>query len=112
MKNKEDEEKNGKINRTKSISMKKKNMMRLGGVGLSLEAFANAKSTRNNYNPALISTLFISSTLSYFFSFCLNFRPSSFSNLGFFFYGFAPFFFLEVSGAFAGEWKCYIELEI
>lgn len=54
MKNKEDEEKNGKINRTKSISMKKKNMMRLGGVGLSLEAFANAKSIRNNYNPALI----------------------------------------------------------
>ncbi|CBI32264.3 unnamed protein product, partial [Vitis vinifera] len=29
-------------------------MRRLGGGGLSLEAFANAKSTTNNYNPALI----------------------------------------------------------
>ncbi|XP_022759711.1 rRNA-processing protein FYV7-like [Durio zibethinus] len=35
---------------------KKKNMNRLGGrgTGLSLQAFANAKSTTNHYNPALI----------------------------------------------------------
>ncbi|KAA3475045.1 stress response protein nst1-like [Gossypium australe] len=35
---------------------KKKNMNRLGGrgTGLSLQAFANAKSTSNHYNPALI----------------------------------------------------------
>ncbi|XP_052184444.1 rRNA-processing protein FYV7 [Diospyros lotus] len=34
----------------------KKNVMRLGGSGrgLSLEAFANAKTKNNNYNPALI----------------------------------------------------------
>uniref|UniRef100_A0A2P2JZ38 Stress response protein nst1-like n=1 Tax=Rhizophora mucronata TaxID=61149 RepID=A0A2P2JZ38_RHIMU len=29
-------------------------MMRLGGPGLSLEAFANAKSKSNHYNPALM----------------------------------------------------------
>ncbi|XP_021280304.1 rRNA-processing protein FYV7 [Herrania umbratica] len=39
----------------KRITMKKKkNMNRLGGTGLSLQAFANAKSTTNHYNPALI----------------------------------------------------------
>lgn len=32
----------------------KKNMQRLGGAGLSLEAFANAKSRNNAYNPALL----------------------------------------------------------
>ncbi|XP_038876713.1 uncharacterized protein LOC120069103 [Benincasa hispida] len=35
-------------------SKKHKNMKRLGGKGLSLEAFANAKSTTDYYNPALI----------------------------------------------------------
>lgn len=37
---------------------KKKNMQRLGGRGrggLSLEAFANAKTKSNTYNPAVIS---------------------------------------------------------
>ncbi|KAL2510584.1 rRNA processing [Abeliophyllum distichum] len=34
--------------------MMKKNMQRLGGAGLSLEAFANAKTRNNNYNPAII----------------------------------------------------------
>ena len=40
-----------------SIEKKKmnKNLMRLGGGGLSLEAFANAKTKSNHYNPALIS---------------------------------------------------------
>ena len=42
------------IKKHKEMMMKKKNMRRLGGGGLSLEAFANAKSTTNNYNPALI----------------------------------------------------------
>lgn len=38
-----------------SKSFKKRNKMRLGGGGgLSLEAFANAKSTNSNHNPALI----------------------------------------------------------
>lgn len=32
----------------------KKNIKRLGGGGLSLEAFANAKSKNNAYNPALL----------------------------------------------------------
>ncbi|KAI5680392.1 hypothetical protein M9H77_01619 [Catharanthus roseus] len=32
----------------------RKNLQRLGGRGLSLEAFANAKSRSSNYNPALI----------------------------------------------------------
>lgn len=36
------------------IKKKKKNMMRMGGGGLSLEAFANAKTKTNEYNPALI----------------------------------------------------------
>ncbi|RDX93667.1 hypothetical protein CR513_24033, partial [Mucuna pruriens] len=38
----------------KHIMMKKKNLSRLGGSGLSLDAFANAKSKNNHYNPALI----------------------------------------------------------
>ncbi|OMO77854.1 rRNA processing [Corchorus capsularis] len=38
----------------KPMSMKKNNMKRLGGSGLSLQAFANAKSTSSGYNPALI----------------------------------------------------------
>ncbi|KAL3517486.1 hypothetical protein ACH5RR_020075 [Cinchona calisaya] len=33
---------------------KKKNMKRLGGRGLSLQAFANAKSRTNDYNPSLV----------------------------------------------------------
>ncbi|GKU86742.1 hypothetical protein SLEP1_g1229 [Rubroshorea leprosula] len=33
---------------------KKKNIQRLGGAGLSLEAFAKAKSTNISHNPALI----------------------------------------------------------
>ncbi|XP_023547647.1 uncharacterized protein LOC111806525 [Cucurbita pepo subsp. pepo] len=44
-------------NRPKSAFMKNKkhkNMKRLGGKGLSLEAFANVKSTTDYYNPALI----------------------------------------------------------
>ncbi|XP_057474526.1 rRNA-processing protein FYV7 [Actinidia eriantha] len=45
-----------KINASRSIEKKKmkKNLMRLGGGGLSLEAFANAKTKSNHYNPALI----------------------------------------------------------
>ncbi|MFS8014414.1 hypothetical protein Hanom_Chr15g01344211 [Helianthus anomalus] len=34
--------------------MMKKNRSRLGGGGLSLQAFANAKSKNDGYNPALI----------------------------------------------------------
>ncbi|EEF41642.1 rRNA-processing protein FYV7 [Ricinus communis] len=52
-----DEGKNEKFNGTKSMDMKKKkkkNMMRLGGQGLSLEVFANAKSSSSHYNPAVI----------------------------------------------------------
>ncbi|GLT28553.1 hypothetical protein SLA2020_034770 [Shorea laevis] len=60
MKNRESEGKDNmektKPNGPKPIDMKKKkkNMHRLGGAGLSLEAFANAKSTNSHYNPALI----------------------------------------------------------
>lgn len=43
---------------------KMKNMQRLGGAGLSLEAFANAKSRNNAYNPALLS-MFLLSLLLY-----------------------------------------------
>ncbi|OWM78034.1 rRNA-processing protein FYV7 [Punica granatum] len=39
---------------TESMHQKKKNMKRLGGGGLSLEAFAGMKSNSNQYNPALI----------------------------------------------------------
>nr|AFK40286.1 unknown [Lotus japonicus] len=38
----------------KSQLKKKKNVSRLGGSGLSLAAFAKAKSRNNNYNPAII----------------------------------------------------------
>lgn len=34
---------------------KKKNIQRLGGTALSLEAFANAKSTNQHHNPAFKS---------------------------------------------------------
>lgn len=47
--------KSGSTHKTKTMKMKKKNMTRLGGGGLSLEAFANAKSKDNHYNPAIIS---------------------------------------------------------
>lgn len=54
-----DEEPHGRRDKSKSsvgsTHQKKKNMKRLGGGGLSLEAFANMKSNRNQYNPALIS---------------------------------------------------------
>ncbi|XP_010422492.1 PREDICTED: rRNA-processing protein FYV7-like [Camelina sativa] len=41
--------------RTKSAETKRrKNMKRLGGGGLSLQTFANMKSNKNGYNPALI----------------------------------------------------------
>ncbi|XP_059300946.1 rRNA-processing protein FYV7 [Lycium ferocissimum] len=42
--------------KAKSFKDKKKNMQRLGGGrgGLSLEAFANAKTKSNTYNPAII----------------------------------------------------------
>lgn len=39
----------------KKKKMMKKNLQRLGGKGLSLEAFANAKTRSNDYNPSLIS---------------------------------------------------------
>ncbi|KAJ0449876.1 hypothetical protein HanHA300_Chr15g0550251 [Helianthus annuus] len=39
----------------KNNRMMKKNRSRLGGGGLSLQAFANAKSKNDGYNPALIS---------------------------------------------------------
>ncbi|XP_019188592.1 PREDICTED: rRNA-processing protein FYV7 [Ipomoea nil] len=38
----------------KKKKMMKKNLQRLGGKGLSLEAFANAKTRSNDYNPSLI----------------------------------------------------------
>lgn len=56
-------------------SNKKKNIQRLGGsTGLSLEAFANAKSRNNAYNPALLSMfLFFSSIFVFFPYFMFNF---------------------------------------
>ncbi|XP_021730924.1 nucleolar protein 58-like [Chenopodium quinoa] len=46
---------NNKMNNNNNSKIKmKKNMQRLGGTGLSLEAFANAKSRQNSYNPALL----------------------------------------------------------
>ncbi|XP_009769469.1 uncharacterized protein LOC107806786 [Nicotiana tabacum] len=46
---------NQKIKGSNSKKKMKKNMQRLGGRGgLSLEAFANAKTKSNNYNPAII----------------------------------------------------------
>jgi hypothetical protein len=70
-----DEQNRGKINGSDSIKMKSKNKKRLGGGGLSLEAFANAKSKGDFYNPALISKfLFIyfdkASIFFFFFGFC------------------------------------------
>ncbi|KAH7578414.1 hypothetical protein JRO89_XS01G0378700 [Xanthoceras sorbifolium] len=41
-----------KFDNINKFSKKKKNIQRLGGTGLSLEAFANAKSMNNHYNPA------------------------------------------------------------
>ncbi|KAK7396845.1 hypothetical protein VNO78_18006 [Psophocarpus tetragonolobus] len=41
-------------NKKKKHIMMKKNISRLGGGGLSLDAFASAKSNNNHYNPALI----------------------------------------------------------
>ncbi|GAV67284.1 rRNA_processing domain-containing protein [Cephalotus follicularis] len=52
--------KSEKIDGPKSVNMKnkyekkKKNLQRLGGGGLSLEVFANAKSTNSHYNPSSI----------------------------------------------------------
>ncbi|KAG4913661.1 hypothetical protein AAZX31_19G193800 [Glycine max] len=48
--------KNDKVrsDKQKQIMTKKKNISRLGGSGLSLDAFANAKSKNNLYNPAII----------------------------------------------------------
>ena len=57
-------------NRPKSAFMKNKkhkNMKRLGGKGLSLEAFANVKSTTDYYNPALISMILLNLGCVYFF---------------------------------------------
>jgi hypothetical protein len=45
---------------------KKRNISRLGGSGLSLNAFANAKSNNNQYNPALISMQIFSSFFIFF----------------------------------------------
>ncbi|XP_050235773.1 rRNA-processing protein FYV7 [Mercurialis annua] len=45
--------KNEKLKSSKSVNMKKKNMTRLGGRGLSLEVFANVKSTSSHHNPAI-----------------------------------------------------------
>lgn len=57
-----DEENRGKNNGSNSIKMNNNNNMkkkkRLGGGGLSLEAFANAKTKGDFYNPSLISTFF------------------------------------------------------
>ncbi|GMY16482.1 protein PXR1 isoform X1 [Fagus crenata] len=50
-----DEQNKGKINGSDSIKMKSKYKKRLRGGGLSLEAFANAKSRGDFYNPALLS---------------------------------------------------------
>ncbi|XP_021906786.1 uncharacterized protein LOC110821300 [Carica papaya] len=63
-----DGERNSRTNFSKSIRMKKKNIQRLGGGGLSLEAFANAKSTNSHYNPALLSKNF---DLFYLIPLCL-----------------------------------------
>ncbi|KAJ1412662.1 putative DNA ligase 1-like [Sesbania bispinosa] len=39
-----------KMIKKKQMMMKKKNFSRLGGSGLSLDVFANAKSKNNHYN--------------------------------------------------------------
>lgn len=51
-----------------NMNMKKK---RLGGGGLSLEAFANAKTKGDFYNPSLISTFFFSFILIKFVFFLI-----------------------------------------
>ncbi|RRT66426.1 hypothetical protein B296_00032940 [Ensete ventricosum] len=48
----------------------KRNEQRLGGKGLSLEAFANAKSRPSGYNPTLISKSPSSPLRHYFLRFC------------------------------------------
>lgn len=52
-----------------NMNMKKKK--RLGGGGLSLEAFANAKTKGDFYNPSLISTFFFSFILIKFVFFLI-----------------------------------------
>ncbi|GAB4829698.1 hypothetical protein Ancab_019350 [Ancistrocladus abbreviatus] len=47
-------EASGSIYRSNKFNKMKKNKRRLGGGGLSLEAFSNAKTKNNNYNPAMI----------------------------------------------------------
>ena len=61
-----DEENKGKNNGSNSIKMNNnmKKKKRLSGGGLPLEAFANAKTKGDFYNPSIISTFF-------FFSFIL-----------------------------------------
>lgn len=51
---KNEERSDNQNNKKKQMMMKKKNISRLGGSGLSLDAFANAKSKNNHYNPAII----------------------------------------------------------
>ena len=46
-------------NNKKKKKKKKKNIQRLGGTALSLEAFANAKSTNQHHNPAFKSNYFV-----------------------------------------------------
>ncbi|KAL9435752.1 hypothetical protein AB3S75_021923 [Citrus x aurantiifolia] len=47
-----DGSKSNTIGKNKKKKKKKKNIQRLGGTALSLEAFANAKSTNQHHNPA------------------------------------------------------------
>uniref|UniRef100_M1C813 Uncharacterized protein n=1 Tax=Solanum tuberosum TaxID=4113 RepID=M1C813_SOLTU len=55
--------------KAKCFKDKRKNMQRLGGGrgGLSLEAFANAKTKTNTYNPAIISISYDTGELNYCF---------------------------------------------
>lgn len=53
-----DERSDSHEDKQKRLTMKKnkrRNVSRLGGSGLSLNAFANAKSNNSGYNPSLIS---------------------------------------------------------
>ena len=78
-----DEQNRGKTNGSDSIKMKSKNKKRLGGGGLSLEAFANAKSKGDFYNPALISKflfIYFDKASIFFFGFC-SLRLRVFDNL-------------------------------
>ena len=83
-----DEQNRGKTNGSDSIKMKSKNKKRLGGGGLSHEAFANAKSKGDFYNPALISKFLsiyfdkASIFLKFFFGFC-SLRLSLWQFVGF-----------------------------